>query len=447
MVSNGSIAQQTDSLFKKSLFFYENEEYQMAIPVLNKHIDKFPTHFEAIELRGKCYLKTGQDLAAKQDFLKVSGFTKNESGLLYNLGIVYDRLLNSDSAIFYFKKYILQEPSRPEGYIRLSILYMYSTPELTDSAIYYAGKAVHADPENPVNYNFLAMAYYSNNKHKSALETAMRGIAIDSSISILYRTAGISSFFLKEYDEAILYFDKAYKLNPEEFTLLDYKIQTILLQNTKPEQFTFPLDGEIAFTGISSGSMDKITASVKDEKSDYFYNTLQHKFRNTPYKMSLDEFYIFYIGNSFQEGYNPFKKPAQEDKPLGDLNDKAKELEDWLFRNPTDFPLYLNLADIYLEMDNREKYFENRFKYFGFTESIKASGNGTSPEKAFLVTDVNHEYNLMVSLGYKVKGQKRIELRKQHFDLLSGTDENNNEVLIYFNIDKPLSIPNGKRKN
>jgi tetratricopeptide (TPR) repeat protein len=288
-----------------------------------------------------------------------------------------------------------------------------------------------------MNYNTLALAYYSGNQYSNALETALRGLVIDSSLSILNRTAGINCFFLKDYQSAIKYFDRAYKTNPNDFVLQDFKIQTMLLQNTNPEKFSFPTGGVITLVGISSESIKKTEDLISGSNADYSYKKLLSKLSLTPYSMSLNEFFLLYYGVSMDDSYSPYNTTASGKKPEADLNKKASLLEEQIFKSPTDFPLYLSLADVYLEMGNNEKYFENRFKYFGFTESIKAAGDGLSPETAYIVTDFNHEYNILVSLGYKIKAQARIKQKKQNFDVISVSDENDNEVLVYFNIDKP----------
>ncbi len=442
-----AIAQKTDSLLNKAGFYYENEEYMLAIPRLTEYLHRFPDDFSAIQMRGNCYRETGQNRLAIHDYLSALKFRNDEADLIYNLGIAYDKELDTDSAIYYFQKFVNLEPERSEGYIRLSILFMYTHPEWGDSAVYYAGKAVHSDPENPMNYNFLAMAYYSSDQNKNALETALRGLAIDSSIYILNRTAGISSFFMKDYKSAINYFERAYNLNPEDFISLDYKIQTMLLQNTNPEKFSFPSGGVISLNGIFSGNIRNTEKQVLNLNGPYAYKKLINKFRSTPLKMSLDEFFMLYFGSSTQGGYAPYKKPSTEKNPENDLNNKALDLEEILFKNPADFPLYLILADTYLEFGNVEKYFENRFKYFGFTESIKAAGDGLTPAKAYIVTDVSHEYNIMVSLGYSITAQRLVKHDKKYYDVLTGQDDNNVEVLIYFNIDKPYGTLSKKGKN
>ncbi len=440
------LAQDSDSLLKKAEFYYLNEEYQLAIPRFTEYINQFPKDFRGWQTRGNCYRETGQTILAIKDYTAALELKKNDPGLIYSLADAYDKASLPDSSLLYYKKYVRLEPNRTEGLTKLCLLYMYSFPELSDSAIHYAGKAVKSEPGNPMNYNYLALAYYSADQYKSALESAQRGLALDSSISILNRTAGIVSFFLRDYSAAIRYFDSAIASNPEEYIVLDYKIQSMLLKNTNPEQISFPAGGSISLVGISSENLHKSESRVFNKKSNYHFDKLLEKFRSAPLGMSLDEFFMLYIGASLQPEYAQTSKQTTE-SPGKNIKNDAHTLEEMLYGNPYDFPQYLALADLYLELGDYGKYLENRYKYYGFLESIKAAGDGHSTEKAYIVTDKSHESNILWSLGYSVKKQTVVKVGKQHFDILSVMDENGEETLVYFNIDKPYEAMLKKGKN
>jgi tetratricopeptide (TPR) repeat protein len=439
-------SQDYESLCSKAKFYYESDEYQLAIPYFTNCINQNPDQYETYILRGNCYLEVGQTAKAIQDYLFALRMKKN-SDVIYKLGNAYERANDADSAIYYFRKFIDFEPNISDGHIRLCILYMYSRPEYVDSAIYFASRAVNIESENPTNLNFLALAYYSGDQFKSALETCLLGLAIDSSFSALNQTAGICSFFLKDYPSAISYFDRAYKSNPADFTLLDYKIQAMLLRNTNPDAILFQSGKRISFKEISSENIKNIEANSTDSNGKYFYKKLIQKLRSSPQKMSLDEFFMLYIGYSLQTGYAPFVKTEAEKTKENDLVAEAGVLEDILNKNPTDFPVYLSLADIYQQMGNEEKYFENRFKYFGFIESIKAAGNGLSTSTAYIVNDISHEYSIMLNIGFRIKAHSRIKEKNHYFDVLTGTDQNNKDIEIFFNIDKPFRTLPKKGRN
>jgi tetratricopeptide (TPR) repeat protein len=444
--SANCFSQDSDSIFNKAKYYYENEEYRLAIPYFSKYIKTNPGSYKTYQLRGNCYLETGQNTNAIHDYLFALNL-KNDKDLIYNLGSAYEKSDQGDSAAYYFHRYISLVPDRPEGYVRLCILFLYSSPELSDSAIYYASKAIKTEPGNIVNLNLLALAYYTDDQFENALETARIGLAIDSSFSLLNRTAGISCFFLRDYSSAVTYFDRAFKNNPADYTLLDYKIQSILLGNTDADQISFQSTERFTFREISSANMKSIEKNLTGINESYSYKKLLQKFRSSPLNMSIDEFFMLYFGYSEQPGYSPYTKPATDKTGENDLIAEAANLENSLYKNPTDFPLYLVLADVYLQTGNEVKYFENRFKYFGFIGSIKATGNGLSPKTAFILNDISHEYSIMQSLGYRVKDQKLVKLKRHNYDVLTGTNHNNKDVTLYFNIDMPMStLPKKARK-
>jgi tetratricopeptide (TPR) repeat protein len=444
--SSNCFSQESDTPENKAKFYYDSEEYQLSIPLFTQLIISNPLNHNYLKYRGNCYLEIGQNDKAIHDYLSALKLSLS-SELFFNLGNAYERLNQSDSAIYYFNEFNKLEPKHSDGYVRLCVIYMYSHPEWGDTAIYFASQAVKKEPEKAVNLNFLAMAYYSAGHYQGALEAAVSGLAIDSTFSLLYQTAGISSFFMKNYTEAISYFDRAYMANPKDFTLLDYKIQSILLKNTDPGKITSESGRGISFKEISSENLKMPEEIISDPDGIHSYRRLLQKLRSNPTGMSLDEFFLLYYAATMQADYDPYHKSIEvktkKDGPMA----QAAALEDALLKNPTDFPLYLDLADFYHELGNEEKYFENRFRYFGFIEGLKATGDGLTPETALIINDNSHEYSIMISFGYHPKSQKTVKLKKHYYDVIEGKDENNNDIILYFNIDKPNSAAPKSLKN
>ncbi len=445
--SPACFSQDYKSLLKEAYHYYDSKEYKLAIPKFTECINVDSTEYGAFMLRGNCYLELGQNALAIYDYnsaLKLKNFS---SEILYNLGSAYENSNMVDSAIYFFHKYVNLEPGISEGFVRLSLLFMDYYPEWSDSAIFFASKAVQLEPEKPLNLNYLAMAYYASGKYKSALETAQRGLEIDSGFFLLNQTAGICSFFLKDYASAIDYFNKANRANPKDMNILDYKMQSMILGNTSPEKVNYSSSGKILFRDISSENLKELRNKVLDKGDEYRYSELIKKFRTAPLSMSLDDFFMLYVGFSLQPAYRPYSKPIPAGARETDLAAQAGIMEENLYNNPCDFPLYLELADIYLKMGKSEKYFENRFKYTGFAESVKASGDGISPSTAIIVNDISHEYYILLKLGLSAKASALVKVRRQYYDILSVVNSNRQEVNLYFNIDMPYqTLENSQRK-
>ncbi len=437
LIQNNIYSQSDNSRFEKAVYYYESGDYQIAIPYFSKYILQYPHDPIAYKLRGNCYLEIGLNSKAIQDYqfaLKI----KPSSDLLFNLGSAYEKEGKTDSSIYYFHRFNAMEPNRSDGFVRLSLLFMYNFPVLGDSAVYYAQKAVSVEPEKVANLNYLAMAYYSKNQYTNALETSQTGLLKDSCFSPLNRTAGISSFFLKDYSSAIYYFERAYLYSPTDYSLLDYKIQSLLLSNTAKEKYTFRSDTRISLTGVSSETLKKVIASQTAKKSTFSYKNQLQKLNSSPLTMSLDEYIMLYIGFAQQNSGLPDKEKTIEISSETSLIKELESIQLKLSNNPVDFPLYLKLADVYLDLGSHEKYFENRFKYFGFIESIKATGDGLSAATAYIINDKNHEEEIMNSLGFQIQSQLAKKQKNQYYDVLSGKDSIGKDVTIYFNLDMPI---------
>lgn len=434
VLANNSFSQTNSEISEKALYYYQIGEYQIAIPYFSTLIEKNPSDLISLKQRGNCYLETGQHQKAIQDYKFVLK-QKPESDIFFNLGSIYEKEDMPDSALHFFRKFVQMEPKQADGYIRLSLLFMYYGHAYGDSAVYYAQKAVAIEPDNAKALNYLALAYYSKNQYDNSLETALMGLRIDSSSTALYQSAGISSFFKRDFTMAIEYFDKAFFYDPSDYSLLDFKIQAMLLQNTKPEVYLLNSEKGVSFKSLTSENLKKTKAIFADKKSDVSYKSLLHKLNFTPLKMRLDEFQLLYVAYSLNtQIYEAKSENIMPETNISLLNELGK-LQENLITNPVNFPLYLELAEVYLELENFDKYFENRFKYYGFIESVKATGNGLSPETAFVINNKDHELMVMNSLGYRIKSQTTKKIKSRNYDLLIGKDSNNSDITVFFNID------------
>jgi hypothetical protein len=79
--------------------------------------------------------------------------------------------------------------------------------------------------------------------------------------------------------------------------------------------------------------------------------------------------------------------------------------------------------------------------------NIKAAGNGLSTSTAYIVNGISHEYSIMLNIGFRIKAHSRIKEKNHYFDVLTGTDQNNKDIEIFFNIDKPFRTLPKKGRN
>ncbi len=85
----------------------------------------------------------------------------------------------------------------------------------------------------------------------------------------------------------------------------------------------------------------------------------------------------------------------------------------------------------------------NLLSFHGFVankliDSILNSGDGKTPESAYVVINTSEEYTLLGVLGLKMKAQSLLKIEEKNYDLLEAVDGEGNEIKIYFNIDLPF---------
>ncbi len=82
----------------------------------------------------------------------------------------------------------------------------------------------------------------------------------------------------------------------------------------------------------------------------------------------------------------------------------------------------------------------HEFVLSGLIRSILQSGDGQSPETAFVVINVREEYILMELLGLTMQKQSVLESGGHIYDRLEVVDsETGEERELYFNVDIPFA--------
>lgn len=75
----------------------------------------------------------------------------------------------------------------------------------------------------------------------------------------------------------------------------------------------------------------------------------------------------------------------------------------------------------------------------GLISSIMASGDGKSPEKAFVVIAVAEEYSLLGVMCMRSVGQRLLQKDGHKFDVIEAVDSAGHTASVYFNIDRPAA--------
>ena len=102
---------------------------------------------------------------------------------------------------------------------------------------------------------------------------------------------------------------------------------------------------------------------------------------------------------------------------------------------------------VYKEMGNLRQQDFHQFVTKGLIESILDSGDGKSPETAYLVISVKEEYVILSVLGFKLEKQSLAGSKGHSYDKMEVKNPRTQEAaIIYFNVDLPLGSLGKKPK-
>jgi hypothetical protein len=169
-----------------------------------------------------------------------------------------------------------------------------------------------------------------------------------------------------------------------------------------------------------------LLASLKAGNTDINYTRLRHGYMDSPeYKAAKD------VSSSEDAMFEALNKK--------DYSVALKSAEAVLECN------YVNIDAHYIafianqEMGATEKAEFHRTVFRGLINSIRNSGDGKSPETAWVVISVHEEYVLLRILGFKPSGQSVMQKDGHSYDVMkvkNATD--GTEQTFYFNVDIPF---------
>ena len=123
----------------------------------------------------------------------------------------------------------------------------------------------------------------------------------------------------------------------------------------------------------------------------------------------------------------------------GNWPEAAKQAEAVLAKNYVDANAHMVAHIAYRQQGDAEKAALHRRWADGLIESIKAGGDGKSPEAAWHVTSISEEYAVLRSMSLRATGQSLVNDKGHAYDVIKTLDRTNAEATFFFNVDKPFS--------
>ncbi len=125
----------------------------------------------------------------------------------------------------------------------------------------------------------------------------------------------------------------------------------------------------------------------------------------------------------------------RQDDALGRQDNLDETIDiglDWLNGCPIDVRVHFYTALSYIRLGQEAEAEVHKQWVNGLMESIIASGDGKTPETAYVTVSVNEEYDVLFLFGLEPTGQALIP-GEVLVDELTATNEQGEEFIIYFN--------------
>ncbi len=197
--------------------------------------------------------------------------------------------------------------------------------------------------------------------------------------------------------------------------------------------------------------LDAISA---DTQSNYFLFDYINSLSEEDYQIKLDsiksslsdDFFTLRMAYTHTKDYSPYASSVSDslkkvtqfidssnyDSAISMIN-KIHEIE------YVNIPSHLYLGYIYDQLGDSLKSKFHFTIYDGLLNSIYQSGDGRTPQTAYIVISTKEEYQFLNWFNLQFHSQSLIDKDEYSFDLMSVSDPNTNEKFeIYFNIELAL---------
>ncbi|MBI5576325.1 MAG: DUF4919 domain-containing protein [Deltaproteobacteria bacterium] len=178
------------------------------------------------------------------------------------------------------------------------------------------------------------------------------------------------------------------------------------------------------------------------------YGELLDKVKKQDRSIDFTEFRIAYAAT---KEYNPYSDDSTDREKMFNalrdaMYDKALDAAQRILgKKYVDIDAHTVCRIAYKQMRENDKSAYHAFVAGGLIDSILDSGDGTSPETAFVVIDTGEEYVLLRVLGLRSVKQGLIASNGHNYDKLEAMEPKTGKTMdVYFNIDIPFGWLNRK---
>ncbi|MBN2662710.1 MAG: DUF4919 domain-containing protein [Bacteroidales bacterium] len=437
-------------------------DYEAASININKAIQLKPDTAIYYIKQGSIFLLSEELENALNSFQTSLKYDKYSSSAYYLISYVYSVVNYADSALKYINLALNFEEKGDFHKLKAEIFYAQS--RFTD-AIFEINKAIaiegnipeyvlskaeiysqldqHRDVIKLISpylntysqefYHYAIVSYFNLGMNDSAYYYLNYALQNDPQNDIFYYLQGYISYVNKDYNNSYINFLAAIELNPSNVDYFYMACNSKILLNTD----STTLDFNNRFYEFNLDNIKQMKKLYKSKNSKYYYPKLLSKFNIDPTSLSLDEYFMFYFGHSFQKSFSGYANSnPQVSNAFNNQNyeECITLAQDFLLEHPCSTITYFYLANSYYMLGDYNKTIIYLTVYYGFINSIMATGEGTSKENAMIVISPSDEYAVFQFNNLQFAGQELISNKKNYYDIFYYYS-NNIKQKMYFNID------------
>ncbi|MFP4527027.1 MAG: tetratricopeptide repeat protein, partial [Candidatus Kapaibacterium sp.] len=202
-----------EEYFYKGVALSESGNYNEAISMYKKAIEKDPKFFRAMNNLGTVYNKLGNYLDAERELMRALEIKPNDDIILNNLGDVYSNQGKYEEAIKYFMQAIDKNKKQPKYYYNLGNIY--NAIDEYDKAIEIYEKALNFDNNQAEVLNNLGISYYEKEEFLTSEKYFRQSIEADPNYLNAYHNLALIHHKNNELQQALDCYNEIIKRNPK----------------------------------------------------------------------------------------------------------------------------------------------------------------------------------------------------------------------------------------
>jgi tetratricopeptide (TPR) repeat protein/transglutaminase-like putative cysteine protease len=241
-----------DDLNESAAQALRNNNYELAVSLLQRVVKLEPKHKTAWDELGDAYLGLNQNDQAIAAFKKQIEIDAYDQYAYNGLGAAYQRELKYDQAIQQFQKQIEINPLDPSAHARLGGVYI-AQKKFTE-AVPELEKAVTLQPKNPVLLISLGQSYIATNQTDKGMAQFEKAISVSPSPLTWNNIAYSLAEQNVQLDRAEKYADAA--INSLQTQLRDVKLDSLRFEDLEATQFLYNIWDTKGWIEFKRGDLD-----------------------------------------------------------------------------------------------------------------------------------------------------------------------------------------------